>query len=290
MTDLSSNNGEVLVKDIVHFRDDLFFEGAVQLRWVKDNPDRAERAATNFVFHGPRYHAVDSSSPADGYVLKDTATFVAKIVKEIAEGNEKQGNPFSLAIAGYGSGKSHLAVTLAKLIANPGASTANVIRESVARADNEVGHQLSESLELLGKPVLVVPLDGMANFNLGSEIARQIILQLKNAGCNLSAIEELSPRFNIAANFVLRNFSLRQADFEEVLPGLNELAIIERLDEHDEASYAAVDTIYEAANGAHIPVEGNESVQDLIATVTAQYCSSDGPFSGLFILFDEFGR
>merc|ERR1712023_228844 len=100
------------------------------------------------------------------------------------------------------------------------------------------GHQLSQSLELLGKPALVVPLDGMANFNLGSEIARQIILQLKNAGCDLSPVEELSPRFNIAANFVRRNFSLRQADFAEVLPGLNEVAIIERLDEHDEVTYA----------------------------------------------------
>tara|TARA_R100000306_G_scaffold62480_1_gene70812 strand:+ start:5825 stop:10330 length:4506 start_codon:yes stop_codon:yes gene_type:complete len=290
MTDLSNNNAEVLVKDIVHFRDDLFFEGAVQLRWFKDNPERAERAATNFVFHGPRYHAVHSNSPADGYVLKDTATFITNLVEEIAQGREKQGNPFSLAIAGYGSGKSHLAVTLAKLLANPDTPTANIIRESVARADNEVGHHLSQSLELLGKPALVVPLDGMANFNLGSEIARQIILQLKNAGCDLSPIEELSPRFNIAANFVRRNFSLRQADFAEVLPGLNEVAILERLDEHDEVTYAAVDTIYEAANGAHIPVEGNESVQDLIATVTSQYCNANGPFSGLFILFDEFGR
>lgn len=290
MTDLSNNKDKVLVKDIVHFRDDLFFEGAVQLRWVKENPEKAERAAANFVFHGPRYHAVHSSSPADGYVLKDTATFVTSLVEEIAQGSEKQGNPFSLAIAGYGSGKSHLAVTLAKLLANPGEPTANVIRESVARADSEVGQKLSESLELLGRPTLVVPLDGMANFNLGSEIARQIILQLKNAGCDLSPIEELSPRFNIAANFVRRNISLRQADFAEVLPGLHEVAIIERLDEHDEVTYAAVDTIYEAANGAHIPVEGNESVQDLIATVTTQYCNENGPFSGLFILFDEFGR
>ena len=204
MTDLSNNNAEVLVKDIVHFRDDLFFEGAVQLRWVKDNPERAERAATNFVFHGPRYHAVHSDSPADGYVLKDTATFVTNLVEEIAQGREKQGNPFSLAIAGYGSGKSHLAVTLAKLLANPDTPTANVIRDRVARADNELGHQLSQSLELLGKPALVVPLDGMANFNLGSEIARQIILQLKNAGCDLSPVEELSPRFNIAAWQILR--------------------------------------------------------------------------------------
>lgn len=290
MNDLSNNSVEVLVKDIVHFRDDLFFEGAVQLRWVKDNPERAERAATNFVFHGPRYHAVQSSNFADGYDLKDTATFVTKLVEEIAQGSEKQGNPFSLAIAGYGSGKSHLAVTLAKLLATPDSLIANIIRDSVARADTHVGHKLSESLELLGKPALVVPLDGMANFNLGSEIARQIILQLKNAGCDLSAIEELSPRFNIATNFVLRNFSLRQADFAELLPGLDEVAIIERLDEHDEVTYAAVDKIYEAANGAHIPVEGNESVQDLIATVTTQYCNANGPFSGLFILFDEFGR
>lgn len=290
MTGLSNNNDGVFVRDIVHFRDDLFFEGAVQLRWVKDNPERAERAATNFVFHGPRYHAVHSSSAADGYVLKDTATFVTNLVEEIAQGSEKQGNPFSLAIAGYGSGKSHLAVTLAELLANPTAPNATAIRESVARADDEVGRKLSESLAQLDKPVLVVPLDGMANFNLGSEIARQIILQLRDAGCDLSVIEELSPRFKIAANFVLRNFSLRQSDFADALKGLDEATIIERLNEHDEQTYTAVDGIYETANGAHIPVEGNESVQDLIAAVTTQFCHADGPFSGLFILFDEFGR
>ncbi|GGY63318.1 hypothetical protein [Marinobacter zhanjiangensis] len=290
MTGLSNNNDGILVRDIVHFRDDLFFEGAVQLRWVKDNPERAERAATNFVFHGPRYHAVHSSSAADGYVLKDTATFVTNLVEEIAQGSEKQGNPFSLAIAGYGSGKSHLAVTLAELLSNPTAPNATAIRESVARADDEVGRKLSESLTQLDKPVLVVPLDGMANFNLGSEIARQIILQLRDAGCDLSVIEELSPRFKIAANFVLRNFSLRQSDFADALQGLDEATIIEQLNEHDEQTYTAVDGIYESANGAHIPVEGNESVQDLIAAVTTQFCHAEGPFSGLFILFDEFGR
>ena len=290
MTDLSKNNDGELVRDIVGFRDDLFFEGAVQLRWVQNSPERAQRAATNFVFHGPRYHAVHSSSAADGYALKDTATFVTNLVEEIAQGGEKQGNPFSLAIAGYGSGKSHLAVTIAELLSNPSAANANVIRENVARADEEAGRALSEALTLLGKPVLVVPLDGMANFNLGSEIARQIILQLKSAGCDLSAVEELSPRFGIAANFVRRNFNLRQSDFTAALPGLDETAIVDRLNEHDEKTYAAVDGIYEAANGAHIPVEGNESVQDLIAVVTSEYCRADGPFSGLFILFDEFGR
>ncbi|WP_165855176.1 hypothetical protein [Marinobacter sp. JSM 1782161] len=290
MTGLSNNNDRVLVRDAVQFRDDLFFEGAVQLRWIKDNPERAERAATNFVFHGPRYHAVHSSSAADGYVLKDTATFLSNLVEEIAQGSEQQGNPFSLAIAGYGSGKSHLAVTLAELLANPTAPNSATIAERVARADDEVGQKLSASLTQLDRPALVVPLDGMANFNLGSEIARQIILQLKSAGCDLSVIEELSPRFKIAANFVLRNYALRQSDFAQALSGLDEAAILERLNERDEPTYTAVDGLYEAANGAHIPVEGNESIQDLIAAVTTHYCHGDGPFSGLFILFDEFGR
>ena len=290
MIDLSNKSNGVLVRDIVHFRDDLFFEGAVQLRWVRDNPDRAKRAATNFVFHGPRYHAVHASSATEGYVLKDTATFITDLVEEIVQGNEQQGNPFSLAIAGYGSGKSHLAVTLSELLSAPTESNATVIRERVARADEGVGRKLSEALKRLEKPALVIPLDGMANFNLGSEITRQIILQLKSAGCDLTAVDELSPRFNIASNFVLRNFTLRQSEFMDELPGLNESAIIDRLNEHDEYTYAAVDSIFEIANGAHIPVEGNESIQDLIAVVSTQYCQTDGPFSGLFILFDEFGR
>src|SRR5574338_1406584 len=104
MTVSSSSGKPTTVSDVVAFRSDLFFEGAVQLRWVSSDRARAQKAAEHFVFHGPRYHAVSRDDPSDGYVLRDTATFAADLVDALAQGEQRQGNPFSLAIAGYGSG------------------------------------------------------------------------------------------------------------------------------------------------------------------------------------------
>ncbi|MCG5523610.1 hypothetical protein LRB11_01525 [Ectothiorhodospira haloalkaliphila] len=290
MTDLFDNKSRLVVGDVVKFRSDLFFEGAVQLRWVDEDHHRAQRAATHFVFHGPRYHAVRREDAGDGYILRDTASFSADLVEGLVDGEQRQGNPFSLAIAGYGSGKSHLAVTLAELLSAPSSSAAEQIIENVTSADVAEGARLAKSLNSLGKPLLVVPLDGMTNFNLGSALTRSVLVKLRAAGCDLSAIEELSPRFKAAEQFVVRNFSLRRADFCDVLPSSDLDVIVALLREHDEATYGAVDAVFERANGTHIPVEGRESIQDLISTVTTVYCDSEGPFSGLVLLFDEFGR
>ena len=48
----------MLLGDLVGFKSELFFEGAVQLRWVDEKPTKASDAAENFVFHGPLYHGV----------------------------------------------------------------------------------------------------------------------------------------------------------------------------------------------------------------------------------------
>ncbi|MGJ7459415.1 hypothetical protein [Halomonas sp. RA08-2] len=290
MTGSSDTATQVVVGDVVRFRSDLFFEGAVQLRWVAEDPERALRAASNFIFHGPRYHAARRENESDGYVLRDTVSFSTGLVEAFAQGEQRQGNPFSLAIAGYGSGKSHLAVTLSELLTAPRGAIAAQILQNVAAADAAAGQRMVAALKVLEKPVLTVPLDGMANFNLGAELARSIIIKLREAGCDLASVEELSPRFKAAEQFVARNFEIRSADFVEALPGCDTDSVVTRLREHDEATYSAVDDIFERANGARIPVEGRESVQDLIATVTSVYCGSDGPFSGLLILFDEFGR
>lgn len=278
------------VMDVVRFRNDLFFEGAVQLRWISDNPDRARRAAENFVFHGPRYHGVQREDAGDGYRLRDTASFVADLVDSFAYEDKRQTNPFSLAIAGYGSGKSHLAVTLATLLGQPDGEVAATIFGRVDAADSEIGKRCRAAMVSLKKPVLSVPLDGMSSFHLGTEITRRIMATLRSHGCNLAPVEELSPRFQTAEQFVSRNFALRRGDFSELLPDRDLEPIVASLRDHDEDVYSQVDRIFERANGARIPVEGQESIQDLIATVTNTYCGDEGPFSGLLILFDEFGR
>lgn len=284
----------MLLGDLVGFKNELFFEGAVQLRWVEEKPEKAAEAAENFVFHGPRYHGVhqdDSNVISSAYKLKDTATFILELLESfVANDTNNNTNPLSLAVAGYGSGKSHFALTVAKLLMAPDELLACKIIGKIMSADNDIGERVQQILGQIEKPSLVVTLDGMSNFHLGSELSRSIISQLKSKNLDLGPILELSPRFTYAGDFVERNYEFRIEDFEKQLKGLSKDLICSKLQEHDENIYQVVDDIYYKANGTWIPVDGRESAQDLINTVCDSYCGENGCFSNLIILFDEFGR
>lgn len=47
--------------DILEFRKDLYFEGAVQIDWFY-NQNRAAKVAENFVFHGKNYFGVEETT------------------------------------------------------------------------------------------------------------------------------------------------------------------------------------------------------------------------------------
>ena len=108
----------ILLKDIVRFRGDRLFDGAANLSWFWDDVEKSHQAAESFVFHGPQYHGVQQSDIgiSHGHQLQDTATFTKNIVNTCYG---DKGQPFTLAIAGYGTGKSHLALTIANLLSNP---------------------------------------------------------------------------------------------------------------------------------------------------------------------------
>jgi len=282
------------IGELIRFDSDLFFEGAVQLRWLDAQPDRAKQAARNFVFHGPRYHGVDNTNLDVGvrdYPLIDTASFIRKLI-ELLSNNDSldEKNALWLAVAGYGSGKSHLAITIAELLQFPKGDVAQKVIEKVKDADLDIGNALAKELKVIKKPALVVALDGSSNFHLGNELSRSIIRQLKAIGADLSPIQELSPRFKFAEDFVRRNYEIRVEEFQQSFLNLDHEAICIQLQENNESVYDAVDRIYEHANGNHIPVEGQESAQDLITTVCNVYCGTEGPFSSMLFLFDEFGR
>lgn len=93
------------IGDIIAFRKDLYFEGAVQADWFY-SPDKSAKVAENFVFHGKDYFGVESSGK--GKTI-DTVDFVRTLAHKLEDENA---NPLSLAIADYGTGKSHLSVTL----------------------------------------------------------------------------------------------------------------------------------------------------------------------------------
>src|SRR5437773_4769478 len=104
--------------ELVKFRGDKLFNGAVNIDWFGTDELRVRAASEAFVFHGPEYHGVSQSDvgTTHGHQLLDTANFALSIIRR-SYGIEDE--PFTLASAGYGTGKSHLGLTLASLLTAP---------------------------------------------------------------------------------------------------------------------------------------------------------------------------
>jgi hypothetical protein len=145
------------LKDIVRFRGDRLFNGAVSINWFKSDESKSLDASNAFVFHGPGYHGVSQEDigTAHGHSLKDTAGFSLSVARR-CYGLEDV--PFTLAIAGYGTGKSHLGLTLANLFSNPDSQPSLNILSAIERADSDIGQDLKFILQEYSKPCLVVAL------------------------------------------------------------------------------------------------------------------------------------
>ena len=129
------------VSDVVKFRGDRLFNGAVNIDWYLSDPVKAQQAGRAFVFHGPNYHGVSQDEVGfdHGHSLIDTASITKSILRR-SYGLEDV--PFTLAIAGYGTGKSHLGVTLAELLSNPQSKDSKEIIERLETADKQIGAEV----------------------------------------------------------------------------------------------------------------------------------------------------
>ena len=280
------------IGDLVRFQDERLFEGAVNLDWLNDNPTRAAEAAAAFVFHGPTYHGVtqEEVGGTHGHRLQDTASFTHSIIRSCVGLSEK---PFTLAIAGYGTGKSHLALTLAGLLGNPGSPTSETIIQGLKNADKFLGSQIEKLVQDMGKPCLVLSLNGMENYDLTAEMSHQILEQVQKHNGDTGPMDNLRPRFSEAASRV--KIMASSPELEQALLDCTELqdteTILRKLELQDEQTYDALYPLFEQ-KGLRISVHGGESLKDLIDVACRAYCGvePDKPFSSLLVLFDEFGR
>jgi hypothetical protein len=280
------------VAEVVEFQRDLFFDGAVQIGWFENDLARRNKAASNFVFHGPEYHGVASDDITEfrGYSLTDTVSFTGSIVEALT-GKTNQEYPISLAIAGYGTGKSHLALTLATVLSEPSSEVSQQILSNLKLADPAIGTSIALKIKEYSAPVLVIPINGMGNFDLASELSKQALNRLKSSGLDTSAIDDLWPRFQLASSFVERNYDLRQNEFVEHFDkNLQKEEILNRLSVHDDFVFQHVNEIFKQANGYPLRAIGEESPTQLIETLCEHYCGPGKPFQSMLILFDEFGR
>ncbi|AFV11898.1 hypothetical protein Tph_c16950 [Thermacetogenium phaeum DSM 12270] len=276
--------------DIVSFRKDLLFNGAVQLSWFEKDRVLAESAAEHFVFHGPNYHGVvEEDLASSSHKLLDTASFTLDILERI--NGIIVDEPFALAIAGYGTGKSHLAVTLAILLNSPTSHAARKILDNITMVDAAIGKRVHDIIAKSKQPFLVVSINGMQDFDLCGEIIRQVLFVLNQNGLDTTVLENLRPRFKSAINFTESFFDPLREDYEERFgKGCNVQEIIENLRRQDEETFRKVSDIYEQKMGSPIYAVGQESLNDFINITKENYCGPGKPFAGILIIFDEFGR
>lgn len=277
------------IQEIVKFRGDRLFNGAVSIDWFLTDKAKREKAASAFVFHGPRYHGVtqDDIGHAHGHRLQDTVSFASDIVRRCMGMGDDE--PFTLAIAGYGTGKSHLALTLATLLVQSDQKLTHTIISSLKSADKEIGAEIEAMLKEASRPCLVIALNGMRNFDLTAEVTKQVIVQLREKSLDTNALDELRPRFKQAATLI-RMAGKSIVDELLVNLGVQDVdKLLNWLEEQNEDVYDKVQEFF-ASRGMPIRALGGESIRDVIDVVARDYCGPGKPFRHALILFDEFGR
>lgn len=278
---------QLTLQDIVKFRGDRLFHGAVNIDWFLSDEEKRRKASEAFVFHGPKYHGVsqDDVGHAHGHRLVDTASFARQVIRRCC-GLDDQ--PFTLAIAGYGTGKSHLALTLATLLAYPSGDTTAAIVAALQAADPGIGDEIHALLREIS-PCLVIALNGMRNFDLTAEVTRQVILQLRARNLDTGPIDELRPRFRQAANLIRVAGENVVAELlaDTGMPDVD--GILSALEEQNEYLYGKVQDFF-SERGMPIRALGGESVREVLDVVAREYCGDGKPFMHTLVLFDEFGR
>ena len=277
------------VSDIVRFRGDRLFNGAVNIDWYLSDPDKALQAARAFVFHGPNYHGVlqDEVGFDHGHYLIDTASITKSILRR-AYGLEDV--PFTLAIAGYGTGKSHLGVTVADLLSKPQSNESKEIVERLGAADKQIGAEVRVMISEIEKPCLVVALNGLQGFDFIYELSRQIIQVLQRDGHDSRCIEDLRPRFKQAIKMLQWvNSPQFLGELSELCNGLALPEIIKSLEEQDESTYKNVNQFLSNHDMQIRNLQG-ESVRDLIGKAVDEFCGEGKPYQSVVVLFDEFGK
>ena len=165
------------LSNVVKFDISRLFNGAIDVDWIISDPEKAKLVSESFVFHGPTYHGVSQKAVAEtGHHLIDSASFFRNVLDGLTNDS---GQPFSLAIAGFGSGKSHIAITLTQLLESPDRQLQNKIIENISLADCTIAEQIRKLQTKLAGKTLVITLNGMNNFDLSAEIISQVKIKLQ---------------------------------------------------------------------------------------------------------------
>lgn len=277
------------IGDIIAFRKDLYFEGAVQADWFYAQ-EKAAKVSENFVFHGKGYYGVESKSKAKTI---DTISLVHMLSQKL---DDDSANPLSLAIADYGTGKSHLAVTLGQLFSGSKymPETFKTIIENIQKIDADAAASIQS---LCSDSNFVLVINGMKDFNLHYEILRAAQKSLRLYGLNDDKLRNLNRTVETASLFFERNANSQLSLFEQSAAnhGWREKgdALIGKIKDTlltDDNAFEIVNDVYRQVTGKEISWDEGISARSILEMLLSEYCGLNGQFDHIIILFDEFGR
>lgn len=276
---------------ILEFRKDLYFEGAVQADWFY-SPEKASKVAENFVFHGNKYFGIEDQGLGTKKRI-DTISLVEELVCKL---NDERSNALSLAIADYGTGKSHLAVTMAQIFSgsNYMPETYSKILNNITGIDTEAANRIKN---LSQSRNFVMVINGMRDFNLHSEILKAAQKSMKLYGLPDDGLKKLNRAIETAEIFFVRNANTSLELFEKAANKRGWLqtgeALISQIQETlmtNEEAFEIVNEVYEEINGQEIRWDEGLSASSILEMLVSEYCGMNGMFDHIIILFDEFGR
>ena len=281
------------IGDILAFNKERTFNGAIQAEWLYDKK-LAHEIGTSYVFHGPKYYGVSDQDLQIGeHKLMDTISFTTMLADRLTGRNP---NGFVMTIAGYGTGKSHLAVTLGKLFSGDDRQTQAEILDNICALEPRLGQTLREDIQPLQN--LVIILNGMNNFNLDHEVMKCARLALKQYGIDPNVLKELATAYATAQHFLQQTYGLLTERFAHYAKaaGIQGLAgeqlkkYLLSTVETNKTSFSVINSVYREVNGQDIQWESGISAGEVLSFLSRKFVEEQHIFARVIVLFDEFGR
>ena len=269
----------------VKFEGGRYFAGAIDIDWYLCDLDNARNVSEAYMFHGKQYHSVNNVSQSGGYKVTDSITMTEILLENLC----KQNNRLILSIAGYGAGKTHLAVALSMLFSGIGGNQQEILNK-IKNIDSNAGIRIGNEIFRDERPYLVIPINGMRNSGLADLFfdSAEKVLELHQV--SKIALTRFRPQFNALKQQVM------YYNGPEVDKALRIAGISSRNDfakEMDVYNYDVYDRIVAALEIVgvqyYVPAVTGQ-LKDLIIALAEELCGKGKPFRGLLIVFDELGK
>jgi len=273
----------MLLKDVVSFNTELFFDGAVNVKWLYEDIDRFKKAANSFVFHNDDFVNNHNQTSTLGFL---------KILTNVISDDAGKMNNLIMGIAPYGSGKSHFLTSIYTLFSNNNSIIKNdQVLKNIAHYDEDFTVNYKKNVK---KPNIVLLLNGMEDFDLSLEMEKQVrfILEKTNIDTNIfyskDVIYEGMKSF-LDVTYESRKFKEFLQKNSKSVKNVSKKFLIDNLSKDIE--------VFNFVNKASLYVLGREfkvieylNPKTILENMCNKLCGEGKPFDKVIILFDEIGR